>query len=320
MAEVIGPVFARHGYVFLYLFRRGVGLSSNEGDNSVDLMNREFAANGQDARNSLQMQLLETREMSDALAGLAFLRALPEVDARDVAITGDSFGGSLTLLVAEREPSLRAAVIFACAGYSWDRSAPLRARLLAAVGRASVPFFFIHAANDYSVAPGKALDAKLRQAGKQHRLKIYPPVGQAAEEGHGFMYLRVTSWERDVFAFFDQHMRKGVPIPARPRTPPRRDRPRDPRDIQLAAALRMIQIVSRNAAEFTDRARLPWHQADRELRRGDGGRGVSENGRAIRNSCGVAHAYPTPRAGCESNSQPADRRNRNVIRFTRGMR
>jgi dienelactone hydrolase len=221
MAEAIGPVFARHGYVFLYLFRRGVGLSTSEGDNSVDLMNREFAAHGQDARNSLQMQLLETREMGDALAGLAFLRALPEVDARDVAITGDSFGGSLTVLVAEREPSLRAAVVFACAGYSWDRSAQLRARLLAAVGRASVPFFFIHAANDYSVASGQALDAKLRQVGKQHRLKIYPPVGQTAEEGHGFMYLRATSWERDVFAFLDQHMRRRVPMPAKA---PGRDR------------------------------------------------------------------------------------------------
>ena len=26
-AEALGPVFAHHGYVFLYLFRRGVGLS-----------------------------------------------------------------------------------------------------------------------------------------------------------------------------------------------------------------------------------------------------------------------------------------------------
>ncbi|HYR91724.1 MAG TPA: dienelactone hydrolase family protein [Terriglobia bacterium] len=207
-ADALGPVFARHGYVFMYLFRRGVGLSTSEGANSVDLMERELAARGQDARNSLQLQLLETREMSDALAGLAFLRSLPEVDAGDVAITGDSFGGSLTLLLAEREPAVRAAVVFACAGYSWDRSALLRARLLAAVGKSSVPFFFIHAANDYSVAPGKALDARLRHLGKQHRLKIYPPVGRTAEEGHSFVYLRVASWEPEVFAFLDQHRRK----------------------------------------------------------------------------------------------------------------
>src|SRR5580765_447025 len=36
----LGPVFARHGYVFLYLFRRGDGLSRGQGDASADLMDR----------------------------------------------------------------------------------------------------------------------------------------------------------------------------------------------------------------------------------------------------------------------------------------
>jgi dienelactone hydrolase len=85
-ADALGPVFARHGYVFLYLFRRGVGLSADQGANAVDLMNSEFAAHGQEARNALQLRLLENGEMSDALSGLAFLQALPEVDARDVAV------------------------------------------------------------------------------------------------------------------------------------------------------------------------------------------------------------------------------------------
>src|SRR5216683_5870802 len=94
-AEKLGPVFARHGYVFLYLFRRGVGLSTDQGANAVDLMNSESAAHGQEARNALQLQLLENREMADALSGLKFLRALPYVDAKDVAAIGHSFGGSL---------------------------------------------------------------------------------------------------------------------------------------------------------------------------------------------------------------------------------
>src|SRR5690349_11828935 len=42
-AETLGPVFARHGYVFLFLFRQGVGLSADQGSSAVDLMNREFA-------------------------------------------------------------------------------------------------------------------------------------------------------------------------------------------------------------------------------------------------------------------------------------
>ncbi len=207
-ADALGPVFARHGYVFLYLFRRGVGLSADQGTNSEELMNSEFAAHGQEARNELQLQLLETREMSDALTGLAFLRALPEVNAGAVAVIGHSFGGSLTVLVAERDPRLRAAVVFSGAGYSWDRSPQLRRRLLSAVGRTAAPIFFIHAANDYSTAAGKELDAELRRLGKPHHLKIYPAVGQTAEEGHRFLYLGVPSWESDVFAFLDKHMRK----------------------------------------------------------------------------------------------------------------
>jgi len=207
-ADIIGPVFARHRYVFLFLFRRGVGLSADQGTNAVDLMNSEAAAHGQEARNTLQLQLLENREMNDALSGLAYLRALPEVDAHNVALVGHSFGGSLTLLMAEREPNLRAVVIFSGAGYSWDRSPQLRARLLTAVAHIGMPAFFIHAANDYSVAPGKALDARLQQLGKPHLLKIYPPIGQTADDGHAFPFLGVRIWEPDVFAFLDEHMRR----------------------------------------------------------------------------------------------------------------
>ena len=207
-ADILGPVFARHGYVFLFLFRRGVGLSADQGTNAIDLMNSELAADGQEARSTLQHRLLENRELSDALSGLALLRALPEVDARNVAVIGHSFGGSLTLLLAEREPNLQAVVIFSGAGYSWDRSPQLRARLLTAVAHMGMQVFLIHAANDCSVAPGKTLDARLQQLGKPHRLKIYPPCGHTADEGHAFPFLGVNTWEPDVFAFLDELMRR----------------------------------------------------------------------------------------------------------------
>jgi dienelactone hydrolase len=105
-ADTLGPVFARHGYVFLYLFRRGVALSSDQGANAIELMNSESAAHGQQARNAMQTQLLEGREIADAESALRLLRALPYVDARDVGVVGHSFGGSLTVLLAERDMNL----------------------------------------------------------------------------------------------------------------------------------------------------------------------------------------------------------------------
>jgi dienelactone hydrolase len=207
-SETIGPVFVRHGYVCVFLFRRGVGPSAGQGKNAIDLMNREFTAHGQSARNALQMKLLEGREMDDALAALAFVRRLPEVDVSRLAIVGHSFGGSLSVLMTAREPTLHAAVVFSGAGYSWDRSAELRASLLDAARRTTVPLFFIHAANDYSTNPGTSLDAELARLGKTHRLKIYPPVGRTADEGHDFPNNSVAKWEPDVFAFLDPYMRK----------------------------------------------------------------------------------------------------------------
>lgn len=207
-AETLGPVFARHGYVFLFLFRQGVGLSADQGTSAVDLMNSEFAAHGQDARNALQLRLLESRELSAAASGLAFLRGLADVDARRVALVAHSFGGSLTLLQAEKEPDLRALVIFSGAGYSWDRSPDLRMRLLDAMANIRAPVFFIHAANDYSTSPGKTLDARLARLGRPHRLKIYPPIGRTPDDGHNFPLLGVSIWEPDVFAFLDEYMRK----------------------------------------------------------------------------------------------------------------
>lgn len=145
--------------------------------------------------------------MSDAIAGLEFLRAHSVVDPRRIAVAGHSFGGSLTLLMAERDAGLGAAVVFAGAAGSWEGSPPLQARLLAAVGATKVPVFFVYAANDYSVAPAHRLGDEMERLNRVHRVKIYPPVGETADDGHRFVYLGVATWEPDVFAFLDEHLR-----------------------------------------------------------------------------------------------------------------
>ena len=205
---VLGSVFARRGYVFLFLCRQGIGLSSGQGVADGDQMVRAMATHGQEARNRVQLDLLEKEELNEALAGLAWLRGRPEVDTQRIAVVGHSFGGSLSLLLAERDPALRAAVIFGGAAGSWAQSPPLRARLDAAVKRLSVPVFFIHPANDYSTEPGKALAAEMQRLGKPHLLKIYPAVGRTPREGHNFLYTTVPMWEADVFSFLDSNVRR----------------------------------------------------------------------------------------------------------------
>jgi dienelactone hydrolase len=210
--ELLGPLFARHGYVFMYLFRRGDGLSAGQGVPSGDLMDRSLAKRGPRARNSLQLALLEGDEMRDALAGLAFLRSISQVDQRRIGVVGHSFGGSLAILEAERDPGIRAVVAFGAGGYSWNRSPALRARLTCAVARMRAAALFVHASNDYSIRPGQRLAAEMDRLGKPARLMIYPAVGDTREQGHDFIDLRISAWEPDVFAFLDRYV-KNAPAP-----------------------------------------------------------------------------------------------------------
>jgi len=207
-AEKLAPLFLKHGYAFLYLFRRGQGLSADQGPFMQDSLRQEEAAKSKEARQHLQFTLATTDHLDDVLAGLSFLKTAPAIDAKRIAIVGHSFGGQVTLLAAERDNTLRAAVTFAAAAGSWQRSAELRQRLEAAVEKTTAPIMLIQAANDYSTAPSKDLADELRRLHKSFGLKIYPPVGQTSDEGHNFLYLGIPQWEYDVFGFLDEHLKR----------------------------------------------------------------------------------------------------------------
>ena len=204
-AERLAPVFLKHGYAFLYLFRRGQGLSADQGPSMQDLLRREKT---EESRKHLQVVLLSTDHLDDTMAGLSFLKSLPGVDAQRIAVVGHSFGGQLTLLAAERDSTLRAAVTFGAAAGSWEGSSETRDRLLAAVRKITVPVLLLYAANDYSVAPGKAMAAQLWDLSKPHVLKIYPPFGQTPDDGHNLVYTAIARWEDDVFGFLDENVRR----------------------------------------------------------------------------------------------------------------
>lgn len=210
MTEAAGnlaPLFVKHGYAFLYLFRRGQGLSADQGPFMQDVLQREEAAKGKEARQHLQFVLTTTDHLEDVLAALSFLKAAPGIDANRIAVVGHSFGGQLTLLAAERDKTVRAVVTFAAAATSWEHSPELRERLRSAVDRTKAPIMLIQAANDYSTAPSRELDTELRRLHKSHVLKIYPPVGHTSDHGHNLLYLAIPQWEHDVFKFLDEHLK-----------------------------------------------------------------------------------------------------------------
>ena len=206
--SLLGTVFAAKGYIFLGLFRRGVGLSAGQGVNSTELMEKAFKERGQEGRNEVQLMHMQTDQMQDMVSGLKFLRTKKYVDTNRLAVIGHSFGGSLTLLLAEHEPSLKAVVIFSPGGYSWNLSPSLRAHVISAVKNISAPVMIIHAQNDYSVTPGYALDSVMTQLNKPHVLKIYPKFGNTASDGHSLIFLSIETWEADVFKFLDENLKR----------------------------------------------------------------------------------------------------------------
>jgi dipeptidyl aminopeptidase/acylaminoacyl peptidase len=104
-----------------------------------DVLQREKDTKGEEARKHLQFVLLTTDHLDDVTAGLSFLKNLPGVDSRRIAVVGHSFGGQLTLLAAERDSTLRAAVTFSAAASSWESSSEVRDRMLTAVRKITVP-------------------------------------------------------------------------------------------------------------------------------------------------------------------------------------
>jgi|SRR6516162_6677340 dienelactone hydrolase len=205
-ASDLAPAFLKHGYAFLYLCRRGQGLSADQGPFTQDLL-KQAEAQGADARKQLHYQLITGSQLDDALAGLTFLKAAPDIDPRRIAIVGHSFGGMLTLLSGDHDGTIRAEVAFAAGANSWRASQELRDRTLAAVGKTAAPIMLVYAANDFDTTPAKDISAELDRLHKSHLVKIYPAIGKTSEDGHSLLYLGISEWEPDVFQFLDENVK-----------------------------------------------------------------------------------------------------------------
>ena len=206
-AGVLAPFFVEHGYAFLYPFRRGHGPSASQAPFMQDVLRREEGTKGREARQHLQFILLTTDQLDDVMAALVFLKTVPGIDSRRIAVAGHSFGGQLTLLAAQRDKTIRAAVTFAGAAASWERSPELRERLLSAIRGTNAAIMLTHAENDFGTAAGRTLSVELEHLHKPSVLKIYPSVGLTSDDGHNMLYENIPAWESDVFEFLDRYLK-----------------------------------------------------------------------------------------------------------------
>ena len=205
--EALGPVFASRGWVFFAPYRRGQGLSASAGPYIGDEIAAAEKKGGIRAGAATMVRLLETDHLDDQLAALAWLRKQDFVQPGRIAVAGNSFGGVETVLGAEHG-NYCAAIDTAGGAESWAEAPELQALMTRSVRNSRAPIFFFQAENDYDLSPSRTLSAAMKDAGKISEMKIYPPFGNSAQDGHTFAYFGSSVWADDVFRFLEKYCTK----------------------------------------------------------------------------------------------------------------
>jgi carboxymethylenebutenolidase len=203
----LGPVFTSHGWVFFGPYRRGQGLSASAGPYIGDQIAAAEKTGGVTAAAATMVRLLQTDHLDDQLAALAWLRKQSFIQPNRIAVAGNSFGGIETVLGVERG-GYCAGVDSAGGAQSWAEAPELQSLMTRAVRNAKAPIFFFQAANDFDLSPSKTLSAKMGEANKAYKLKIYPSYGDSPLDGHTFGYFGSDVWAEDVFGFLSQYCSK----------------------------------------------------------------------------------------------------------------
>ncbi len=178
--ESIASIFVPAGYVVFAPVRRGHGFS--KGQYIVDVYQQTRKARGAEVANRLMVQLLETEQLDDQLAGLAYTKQLAFVDINRIAVAGCSYGGIETLLGAERNVGYKAAISISPAGLSWNGNPFLQKRLLQSVRGISIPVLLLQPPKDVSLQPSRVLGAEAKRLGKLLRSRSTPTRGLRMKE------------------------------------------------------------------------------------------------------------------------------------------
>jgi dienelactone hydrolase len=204
--DTVASIFVPAGYVVFAPIRRGHGYS--QGRYIVQVVDRTKATAGSDAARRMVVHLLETEQLDDQLAGLAYIKGLAFVDQRRLAVAGCSYGGIQTLLAAEKNVGYKAAISISPGALSWAGNILLQKRLIRSVQHINIPVLLLQPARDASLEPARILGAGAVRLGKPLTSKIYPDTGPEDERGHCFGGAKgMHVWAEDAKAFLAANVR-----------------------------------------------------------------------------------------------------------------
>ena len=169
-------------------------------------MDAEEKKGGPEGAGRLMVRLLETEQLDDQFAGIAYARTLPFVDANRMVVAGCSFGGIQSLLAAERGGGLKAAFSISPAALTWGWNPHVRDRLVTAVHGIAIPVRLIQPPKDASLEPARVLGEEARRARKDEFItKVYSPnTVPKDEQTHCFGGAKgFHNWAREAVEFFD---------------------------------------------------------------------------------------------------------------------
>jgi len=204
--DAVASIFIPAGYVVFAPIRRGHG--NSQGRYIGDVVDHTKAIEGLDAARRMVVHLLETEQLDDQLAGLAYVKRLAFVDSRRLAVAGCSYGGIQTLLGAEKNVGYQAAISISPAALSWADNSFLQKRLIQSLQGINIPVLLLQPAGDASLEPSRVLGAEAARLGKPLTTKIYPDTGPKDERGHCFGGAQgMHVWAEDAKRFLAANVR-----------------------------------------------------------------------------------------------------------------
>lgn len=205
--EGIANIFVPHGYAVFAPERRGH--DESEGEHIAAVRGREAGPHGHEAGDALVARLLATEQLSDQMAGVSYMKALPFVDTTRMVVAGCSFGGIMSFMAAEGDRGFKASLTMSPAAQNWGHNAPLRAEMIAGVAKIHIPVLLIQPPRDASLGPARDLGAEFTRLKKSYRGIIWPDTLNAREAGHCFGGSGGDHvWASEAVAFFDSVLHK----------------------------------------------------------------------------------------------------------------